>query len=171
MSLKQTIREFLEQKQVSYATLVHQPAYTAQEEAAVAHVPGGDWAKTVICFADDEPVMAVLPAPLVVNLERLRALAGAERIRLASEPEMSQLYPDCDVGAAPPLGPLYKQRVFVDERLACESAIVFSGGTHTDAIRMPYAAFASLAHPVVGDFSAMPGTEKSSVQGGRALWT
>ena len=124
MPVRPAIRDLLEQVHVPYTALAHQPAFTAQEEAAVAHVSGRDWAKTVVCFADEEPILAELPAPLIVNFEKLRTLVGARRVRLASEEEMTRLYPDCEVGAVPPLGPLYKQRVFVDRRLAQESEIV-----------------------------------------------
>jgi hypothetical protein len=59
-------------------------------------------------------------------------------------------------GAMPPLGPLYRQRVFVDDTLAEEPEIVFDAGTHTDAIRMRYADFAAVAKPVVGSFGKRP---------------
>ena len=55
----------------------------AQEEAAVTHVPGRDWAKAVICFVDGEPIQAVVPADLEVDLEDavvvLTDVPGADR--------------------------------------------------------------------------------------------
>jgi Ala-tRNA(Pro) deacylase len=170
MPIRPAIRDWLELVHAPYTAVSHQPAFTAQEEAAVAHVSGRDWAKTVVCLADEEPVLAVLPAPLLINFEKLRTLIGARRVRLASEEEMARLYPDCEVGAVPPLGPLYKQRVFVEKRLSEESEIVFSAGTHTDAIRMPYAAFATAARPVVGDYGELPTARKSGDRDGGGLW-
>jgi Ala-tRNA(Pro) deacylase len=134
----------------------HVRAYTAQEEAAVMHVPGRDWAKAVICFIDGEPIQAVVPADLEVDLDRLALLAGASTIRLAGEDELRWLYPDCERGAMPPLGPLYRQMVYVDEALAVEELIVFNGGTHGDAVSMRYVDFAAIAHPIVGRFSRRP---------------
>ena len=171
MPVRPAVRDWLEHVHVPFTALAQHPAFTAQEEAAVAHVSGRDWAKTVICFADEEPILAVLPAPLVINFEKLRTLVGARRFRLASEQEMARLYPDCEVGATSPLGPLYKQRLFIDRRLAEECEIVFSAGTHTDAIRMRYEAFAAIAHPSIGEFGDLPKTEKSTDHDGRALWT
>src|SRR5574340_511110 len=117
MAIAPPIREFLNGEDVSYVAFTHPLAYTAQEEAARAHVPGWEWAKIVVCFADDEPVQAVLPAPMAVALGRLRALAHASTLRLAREDEVASLYPDCEPGAMPPFGPLYHQRVFVEESL------------------------------------------------------
>jgi Ala-tRNA(Pro) deacylase len=53
----------------------------------------------------------------------------------------------------PPFGPLYRQRVFVDQALAVEPRIVFEAGTHGDAIAMRYADFAAITKPIVGRFS------------------
>jgi Ala-tRNA(Pro) deacylase len=91
-----------------------------------------------------------------VNLERLRALAGARALRFALESELRGLYPDCELGAMPPFGPLYGQRVFVDATLVEEPEVVFNGGTHCDAIRMRYADFAAAAQPIVGRFADAP---------------
>jgi Ala-tRNA(Pro) deacylase len=156
MAVAPSVQEFLRSAEVSYSVLRHPPAYSAQEEAAVTHVPGRDWAKTVICFADGEPIEAVVPANQKVNLEWLASLAGVASIRLASEDELSWLFPDCEAGAVPPLGPLFKQTVFVDQSLAAEDRIAFAAGTHTDAVAMRYRDFASITRPVVGRFAVRP---------------
>ena len=153
-----SLDHFLKEARVPFTAFRHPPALTAQEEAAVSHVPGRSWAKVVVCFVDDEPILAVLPAHLLVDLEELRALAGACAIRLAREPEFARLYPDCEPGAMPPFGGLYLQRVFVDRSLVGESEMVFNAGTHTDAIRMHYGDFAELSRPVIGAFARRPAT-------------
>jgi Ala-tRNA(Pro) deacylase len=145
-----SLDQFLRQARVPYTTFRHPEAFTAQHEAAVSHVPGRSWAKIVVCMADDEPILAVLPAPFRLDLELLRVLTGACALRLASEQEFQKLYPDCEAGAMPPFGNLYLQRVFVDQSLVGETDMAFNAGTHTDAIRMHYADFADLAQPVVG---------------------
>jgi Ala-tRNA(Pro) deacylase len=153
MAVVPSVQEFLRRANVPYTVFPHLRAYTAQEEAAVAHVPGRDWAKAVICFVDGEPIQAVVPADLEVDLDRLAIVARATTIRLAEEEELRWLYPDCERGAMPPLGPLYRQMVFVDDALADEEEIVFNGGTHGDAIRMRYEDFVALARPIVGRFA------------------
>jgi Ala-tRNA(Pro) deacylase len=152
MALDSTVQDFLQRANVPYSVFRHTPAYTALEEAAVTHTPGRDWAKTVICFADGEPLQAVVPADRTVDLDKLRRLAGAASIRLARRDELTQLFPKCEEGAMPPFGPLYGQRVFVDSTLAAENDIVFNAGTFTEAMCMRYADFAAIAHPIMGEF-------------------
>ena len=156
MPIPRSIEQFLTDQHVVYSVIPHRPAYTAQEEAAVAHVPGRHWAKTVACLADDRPILAVVPASSLVDLDRLRDVAGARDVRLASEREFQRLYPDCDVGAMPPLGPLYGQPVFLDRTLTGENEIVFEAGSHTDAVKMKYDDFARVVRPTVGDFGRPP---------------
>src|SRR5438128_11332509 len=117
MAIAASIGDFLKRERVPYRTIAHRVAYTAQEEAAVAHVPGRRWAKTVVCMADDQPIQVVVAADMIVDLERLRELTRARVVRLGTEDEMATLYPECEPGAMPPFGPLYGQRVYVDTTL------------------------------------------------------
>jgi len=148
-----SLDEFLTKARVPYTTFRHAPAFTAMHAAAISHVPGQSWAKTVVCHADGEVVLAVVPAHYTVDLEKLRELVGAAALRMASEAELAALYPDCEEGAMPPFGGLYLQRVFVEKCFVGDPEMVFNAGTHTDCIRMHYADFAELAQPVVGCFS------------------
>ncbi len=153
MAIPVPIRDFLHNRNVDFKVVVHPTAYTAQEEAAVTHVPGREWAKTVVCFADNEPVLAVLPAHFAIDLDQLRTLTGASHLRLASEPEIVGLYPGCEAGAMPPLGPLYGQRVFIDRSLSEDAEVVFNAGTHVDAVRMRSDTLVALSGAVVGGFA------------------
>jgi Ala-tRNA(Pro) deacylase len=153
MSGSATIHEFLRAAHIPYTVVPHRPAFTAEDEAAAARVPGRDWAKVVACFIDGEPVEAVVPAPALVNLDRLLELAGGREIRVADEGELSQLFPHCEIGAMPPFGPLYGHTVFVDAVLALEPEIVFNAGTHREAIAMRWNDFVKMVNPVVGRFA------------------
>lgn len=153
MSATATIHGFLRRAEVPYRVVPHPPAFTARDEAAATHVSDRDWAKVVVCIVDGQPIEAVLPASMMVNLDRLRDLAGGGEIRMALEQELWDLFPECELGAMPPLGPLYGQSVFVDTALAAEPEIVFNAGTHTDAIAMRWADFARSVRPIVGKFA------------------
>jgi len=142
--------EFLKNAHVPYTAFQHAAAFSAQRVAALSHVPGRSWAKTVICFASDEPIAAVIPAHLRVDFERLCLLASVPTLRLACERELGELCPDYELGAVSPFTSQWRMRVFVDRSFVGEPEMVFSAGTHTDAIRLHYGDFADLIHPVVG---------------------
>ena len=107
MAVVSSVQELLRRANVPYTVLPHRRAYTAQEEAAVTHIPGRYWAKVVACFIDGEPIQAVVPADLEVDLDRLAVVAGATSIRLADEGELrvavSRLRARCDAAVGPAL--------------------------------------------------------------------
>ncbi len=157
MAIPSSISSYLEQHGVRYSVVEHPIAYTAQEEAAATHVPGREWAKAVVCIIDNQPTLAVLPADYLVDFDRVRAVCGGSTVRLATEAELRPLYSDCEVGAMPPLGPLYKQPVLVDKSLTSDPEIVFNAGSHHEAIRMRYRDFEELVKPIVAEFGIPPG--------------
>jgi Ala-tRNA(Pro) deacylase len=121
--------------------------------AASAHITGYEIAKTVMVKVDGDMAMAVLPAPLQVDLRHLRELIEAERVELATESEFKALFPECEPGAMPPFGSLYGMETYVAGRLAEDEYIAFNAGTHTELIRMRYRDFERLVDPKVLEFA------------------
>ena len=58
-------------------------------------------------------------------------------MKLATEREFKNAFPDCETGAMPPFGNLYDMSVYADESLAAHDEITFSAGTHRELVRMP----------------------------------
>lgn len=157
MALPASLTAVLKRERMPYLVMRHPPAYTAQETAAVSHTPGRCAVKVVICIADGEPVQALVPAHYQVDLERLRAIAHVQTLRIAREDEIARLYPDFEVGAVPPFGTLYGHRVFVEQCFVGEPEMVFNAGTHTESLCMHYGDFAEMVKPVVAAFGVRPG--------------
>ncbi|MBP7678704.1 MAG: YbaK/EbsC family protein [Thermoanaerobaculia bacterium] len=147
------LKEFLDQNGVRWVSIVHSPAYTAQEVAASAHVKGKDLAKTVMVKVDGKPVMIVLPASQRVDFQVLREVTGGQNVVLASEAEFRELFPDCEAGAMPPFGNLYGMDVYVAPKLAEDEEIAFNAGTHTELMKLRYADFERLVKPKVAAFA------------------
>jgi len=147
------LKAFLDDQGVKYVSVSHSTAFTAQEAAATAHIPGKDLAKTVIVKLDGEMAMAVLPASYRVDLDLLAEATASTVAEIASEDEFSTLFPDCETGAMPPFGNLYDMDVFVSESLAEDDEIAFAAGTHRELIRMAYGDFDRLVNPGMLRFS------------------
>lgn len=146
-------KEFLDGNRVKYVMIAHSPAYSAQEVAASAHVPGKDLAKTVIVKIDGQLAMAVVPADRQVEMSLLREAAGAQYAELADEADFATRFEGCQLGAMPPFGNLFGMETFVDKGLAKEEFIAFNAGSHTDVIAMQFNDFRRLAHPKLAPVS------------------
>ena len=143
------LKSFLDTNAVKYVLVKHSPAYTAQELAALSHVAGKEWAKTVMVKLDGKVAMAVVPASSRVVFDLLKVASGAKAAELASEQEFRDLCPGCEVGAMPPFGNLFGMDVYVDAQLAQDAEIAFNAGSHTEMVRLPFADFQRLVKPTV----------------------
>jgi Ala-tRNA(Pro) deacylase len=152
LAMLSRILDYLDQNGVQYDHHAHPEAHTAREVAAAEHVPTHEVAKTVVFLDENGYGMAVLRADCAVDMHELRMLLGP-RLRLATERELVDLFPECELGAMPPFGSLFRMPVYADSRLAQEELIEFNAGTHRDVIRLRYRDYESLAKPIVVDFA------------------
>ena len=148
------LKELLDTEKVKYVAVSHSPAYTAQEIAASAHIAGGELAKTVMVKIDGTMAMAVLPAPEMVDLERLQAVTKARQVELAGEEEFERLFPGCELGAMPPFGNLFNMDVYVDPSLSTHKEIAFNAGSHIELVRLSYTDFERVVRPKTVSFVA-----------------
>jgi Ala-tRNA(Pro) deacylase len=143
------LREFLDSHAVRYFVVSHSPAYTAQEIAAAAHVPGKELAKTVMVCINGKMAMAVLPASCQLDFELLREVTATRDVELAGEKEFSGLFPECEIGAMPPFGNLYGLDVYVAEELEDDDEIAFNAGSHNELLRLSFDDYNRLVHPKI----------------------
>ena len=55
------LKEFLDSHYIKYVIISHSRAFTAQETATSAHIPGKELAKTVMVKMNGKMAMSVLP--------------------------------------------------------------------------------------------------------------
>lgn len=150
MSIPSRITDFLDSRGIPYRHFTHPQEFTASRVAESQHLSGKELAKSVLVVADDNLVMAVIPANERLDLEKMAHLVGATGLRLARESEFQDHFPGCELGAEPPLGKLYDVPVWLDVSFEDHATITFNAGTHTDTIQMSVSDFEELEQPVVG---------------------
>ncbi len=143
------LREFLDNQGVKYTAMSHSQAFTAEEVAAVAHIPGKELAKTVVVKIDGKPAMVVLPASDMVDLKLLKKATGCNLVELAGEQSFMELFPECEIGAMPPFGNLYGLDTIAADDLAEDEQIAFNAGSHRELVKMTYYDFLRLVQPRV----------------------
>ena len=156
MPIPAHISKFLESQHIPYQSYSHCRAYTAQGTAQAQHVSGKRLAKVVMVVADGTRlIMAVVPASHRVDLGRLGEILNTYSIRLATEEEFKDLFPECEIGAMPPLGNIYHMDVWIDEKLRSYPSISFNAGTHTEMIQMSFSDFERLVRPKSASFGML----------------
>ncbi len=145
--------QYLNKTGVPFELLSHVPVFSAHDVAAATHIPDSESAKTIIIRADDSKWMAVLPADYRLNDRLLKRALGVKHVHFIQEEELTTLFPDCEVGAMPPLGNIYSMPVIVDESITHDEEIVFNACTHTESIKIKYKDFENLVKPRIAQIA------------------
>src|SRR6266699_2316838 len=142
------VQHLLNQYDVTFKVLRHEPVFTSEEAAAIRGTPLASGAKALVCKADDHFVMIVLPADRKLASKEVRKAARVKSLRFASREEVQQLA-GLAPGSIPPFGSLFGLATWCDERLAEQPRINFNAGDHAISISMAYADYVIAEQPTL----------------------
>lgn len=154
MTVAKTVHDFLEARELPESVLRHDHTSCSSETAEAAHVPGRQLAKGVVLKAvDGYHLLVVIPSDRMLAVDRVSTTYGSE-LGLADEAELKSLFPDCEMGAVPPLGMAYQLPTYVDQSLLDQDKVYFEAGDHESLLCMSSEDFAELfEEPAIGHFS------------------
>ena len=154
MTIAPTLQKYLDEQRIGYDLVPHEPTMSALGSAHAGHIPGDSLAKGVVLTDGDSYKLAVLPASHHLRLTDLKTELGQD-IRLASELETAEVFPDCARGAVPPVGSCYGLDVIIDNSIDQQQELYFEGGDHATLVHVNGAEFARLNPQAQhGSFSA-----------------
>lgn len=136
MGMAIAIQDYLKTTGVKYEVVKHPRRVVSSEIAQTAHIAGSQLAKGVVLHAEDGGyLLVVVPSTHKVDLDVLSETLSRP-LGLATEDEVATLFPDCDAGAVPPLGPAYGLKVLLDKGLADEDDVYFEAGDHAALVHV-----------------------------------
>jgi len=135
MSIPLTVRNFMDAMNVHFTSTIHAPSATTTQAAEAAHVSGEKLAKGVVLADDDGFVLAVVPSTHVLRVGEFGRELGRD-LGLADEDEFSALFPDCELGAVPAVGPAYGIPTVVADSLLDEDEVWFEAGDHVTLVHV-----------------------------------
>jgi Ala-tRNA(Pro) deacylase len=148
-----TLDSILEHRRIPFQKHTHPATFTAQGLAQAERVSGYHVAKPVVVRTTEGYTMCVVPAPLHVDMEKVRDALGQPEARLATESEMASLFPGCELGAEPPIGSIFGLKTLMDERLQSEERLHMQGGSHTNCVSLRRSDWERLCEPRVVDIA------------------
>ena len=135
MAIAETVKNYMTQKAVDYTLPSHPHTGSSHETAEASHVREDHIAKGVIVKDASGYAMIVVPAINYVEMKHVRQELDRE-LELVEEDEFAKLFPDCEPGAVPPLGPAYQIETFLDESLTSLSNVFFEAGDHRHLLKV-----------------------------------
>ena len=152
MPIARTLKTFLEENHIQFDTVEHAHTDSAVDSAKSAHIPPHQMAKAVVLEDDNGFIVSVLPSNNRLNLGWVNEEL-ARNLKLATEPELKELFKDCETGAVPALSNAYGLKVIWDDQLKHASDIYIEAGDHEHLIHLRGEDFRSimekLSHSVI----------------------
>ena len=143
MAIAQTVKNYLAQKSVHYELKTHPHSGSSHETSLASHVNEDHIAKGVIVKDASGYAMVIVPAINYVEMKHVRKELGRE-LELVEEDEFAKLFPDCEPGAVPPLGPAYQIETFLDEALTTLANVYLEAGDHEHLLHISGDGFKTL---------------------------
>ncbi len=135
MGIAKRLEDFLDASGLPYEVLPHPPSDYSAQTARRSHIPLEQLAKPVLLADEYGYVLALVPAALRIDIERLGAQLHRE-LELATEAEIDGLFRDCEPGALPALGAPWEIPTVYDDTLRALQDVYFEAGGHGEVVRM-----------------------------------
>ncbi len=157
----QRVCQFLTEKGVPHSLNNHALAYTSQEVAHSAHIPGRYMAKTVIVWINNDLALAVVPASKELDLDALRAKPALPMFDwhrkpnspVSLRPASPEPYPRSEISSACEPSSTSAWRI--------QDFLVFNAGTHTDVVCMRFSDYARLVKPLMVHIAVPPKSDRA----------
>lgn len=129
------VTRHLEQAGLRFEFLPHERAETAREEADALNLEADEVLKVVVLLIETGHALAVVPADRRLDLDLVGAALGDRQVRLASEEEIAEAFPEFEPGTVPPLPSLLHVPVALDPSVFRHRTVTFAAGSQRESIR------------------------------------
>jgi tRNA-dependent cyclodipeptide synthase len=146
-SLIAKVKELFDSNNIRYISIIHSPAYSEDDIVANNYILGELIDGVLIRQNNKDLAMVVVPATRKISLDSLKQTLDDSTVNFVGKKEIKKLYPECEIGAFPPLGNIYDIPVFFTKEIMSRKEVTFYLGTRSHRIRLKTDDFAKTIQP------------------------
>ena len=154
MEVFTNICKLLENNQISYKSVSHEPTFTSEESARARNEDLSIGGKAILMKADDSYNLFVLSASKKINSKKLKEHLKCKKLRFSTSDELYEL---CKLvpGSVPPFGrPILPVKLFLDRSFKeANQKIAFNAGSLTRSIVLSVDDYLRVSQPELFDFA------------------
>ncbi|MCK7598720.1 YbaK/EbsC family protein [Microbulbifer sp. CAU 1566] len=136
MTMASTVSQYLNDRSAAYRVIPHPHSATSRETAHKADVREDRVAKAILLRDEQGMVMVIIPASASLDMRAVYDETGRNHLEMVPESDFGNVFPDCEVGALPPLGPAYGIPTLVDSSLGRSDTVYLESGDHESLVAM-----------------------------------
>jgi Ala-tRNA(Pro) deacylase len=130
------VAEHLQGRGVAFEVVPHAQAFTSISEARALGIRADEVVKSVVVHTNSGYALIAVPGYRRLDMKLVEAAVGDKHIRLATEAELTEAFPDFELGALPPIGSLLGVRICVDPEVMAHETVVFAAGSQTESVKV-----------------------------------
>ncbi len=140
------IRRWLQESDVAFRVLHHEPVYTSEQAAEARGTPLSSGAKALVVKAGERFVLLVAPADRKLASRKVKEALNVKELRFATPEEVEKLT-GLKPGSIPPFGSFFRLQTYCDPALGENRSINFNAGDHSTSVQMTYEDYARVENP------------------------
>jgi Ala-tRNA(Pro) deacylase len=130
------VTDHLERRGLRFEVLPHERSLTALAEARMLGTSPEEVLKVVVLDVETGHALAILPASRRLDLDLVREALGDRHATLATEAEISDDFPEFELGAVPALPSLMHLPVVIDPSVFLHRKVTFAAGVQRTSVRV-----------------------------------
>lgn len=152
-SIFESIKLFLDENQIVYRTVHHEPTFTSEESAKARGEEVKIGGKAIVLKVGDVFRLFVLSAALKIDSDAIKSHFQTRSTRFANAEELLD-FTGLVPGSVPPFGyPILPFELYVDKSILRNEKIAFNAGSLTDSVVMRTSDYLKVADATVLEFS------------------
>lgn len=152
-SVFDSIKNFLDENQIAYRTVHHEPTFTSEESARARGEEVKIGGKAIVMKVGEVFRLFGLSAALKIDSDAVKSQFQSKSTRFANAEELLD-FTGLVPGSVPPFGhPILPFELFVDKSILRNEKIAFNAGSLTDSIVMRTSDYLKVADATVFEFS------------------
>lgn len=150
MSIAAKVSAYLDDAQIKYQLLTHQPSNNTLSSAINSNISSAQMVKAVVLEdLQGSKLMAIIPGSHKISLRALNE--GLNRqFHIVKESHIYELFTDCKHGAIPPIAQAYGMNRVYDKSLLDQQELYLEAGDHATLIQLKQNEFSTLMQGAKG---------------------
>ena len=149
MTVFEQITSTLDSNGIKYQVLEHEPTKTCADSAKIRGTTPDQGAKALVCLADKNPILIVLPCSQRLDTKSFKAQFNVKDLHFATPGEVKQ-FTGLEIGSIPPWGSIFNLPTYLDTSLSLQETVAFNAGDLCKSIIMKYSDYLLLEKPLLG---------------------
>ena len=147
MDVYTNVKKLLDEKNVEYKTMHHEPTPTSKDSARVRDDPLSQGVKALLLKVGDKFQMVAIRAHLKLDSKKMKKEFQTKKVRFATPEELLQIT-TLKPGSVPPFGrPIFDVELYTDTSIKDFKLVSFNAGRVTDSVTMKTKDYLEVAQP------------------------